>query len=453
MKHYFKSKTSSRYREVILFSLLIADFLVIPETSGFCVNSPLPKKILLLLSTLKARRDNYYNLREEEDDEFLDNNRRGSVFDFGSEDEFDRRYDQNAVDAPEWEFCDDDSTAVLLPPAYVSKPVAVIHFVGGTVFGSSPKLWYGSLLEEIVRGTNCAVVATSIPVTLSKNPLQHVKLSRKLQRQFQLAYIDVLEDEYGEDIKDVPVVGLGHSLGARLFTVLATLDPPKNAPAPLYKNYILVSFTNYGASASIPGVQQLLQSRRKIDRKPLRRPQRKRASPSRYRYDEWDEYYDEDFLGRDIDLVGEIQDTVSNQAEKLRDAVTPLSEELEFFPSPNELWSALAKENRYSVPETLLIHFDDDEVDQSAKLASSLVDLSDVKYALLRGTHLSPLSVDPKDGSWMELPSKATKAVWDFLSGSAENSSRQRQEKDDDIMRDLRQTIIRYITDVAARKK
>jgi len=440
----------------MIFLLLIIEFLAIPRTLGFYVNSPLPNATPRRLSALEVRRGDYYNLRQEYDDEFIDDNRRGNFFDFSSEDDFERRYDQNAVDAPEWEFCDDDSTAVLLPPPYVSKPVAVIHFVGGTVFGSSPKLWYGSLLEEIVRGTNCAIVATSIPVTLAKNPLQHVKLSRRLQRQFQLAYVDILEDEYGEDIKDAPVVGMGHSLGARLLTVLATLDPPKNAPAPPYKNYILVSFTNYGASASIPGVQQLLKSRRKIDRKPLRRPRDKRPSgpsPSYDRYyddDEWDEYYDEDFIGREIDIVGEIQDTVADQAEKFRDAVTPLSKELEFFPSPNQLWSALTKENRYSIPETLLIHFEDDEVDQSAKLANCLLELSDLKYALLRGTHLSPISVDPKDGSWMELPSRATKAVWDLLSGSKEISPRQRHDTDSEIMRDLRQTIIRYITDVAA---
>jgi pimeloyl-ACP methyl ester carboxylesterase len=388
---------------------------------------------------------------DKDDDYFREEEQRytdDSYFEEGDDYEDDDILEEEE-DKLDWEQCDDGSTWVLLPPAYVSKPTAVIHFCGGTFFGSSPKLWYGPLLEGIVRATQCTVVATSIPVTLTENPLQHVTLSRKLQRQFQSAYVDVLEDEYG-DITDVPIVALGHSLGSRLLTVLATLAPPNNAAAPPYKNYILMSFTNYGASASIPGVQQLLTSRRNLDVQPPPQPARSGSRKRRSRDQErWDNVWDDDQLYDEEleELIDDLQVTVREQTSKVRDALTPLSEELEFFPTPDQLWDALGP--RYSVPQTLIVQFDDDEVDQSAKLALSLTNSTDLKYTRLRGNHLSPVSVEAKDGSWMELPSKATKALWKIVRGK---SVKGKSLGESSTMRDLRQSIARYITEVATKE-
>jgi hypothetical protein len=231
----------------------------------------------------------------------------------------------------DWELAEDGNTWVCLPPAYVSRPTAIVHFCGGTFFGSSPKLWYKTLLEGVVRATQCTIVATPIPVTLLKNPLQHVQLSRTLQRNFQMAVVDILEDEYG-DLEDVPIVGMGHSLGARLMTVLATLSQPKNSAVAPYASYILMSFTNYGASASIPGVQSLLKERRKIDYNGGRRRS----------YDDW-EYEDEEDVEWE-ELYREFQETMSD----VKDALTPRSEDLEFVPSPDQLWTALLDDKRYS---------------------------------------------------------------------------------------------------------
>ena len=47
----------------------------------------------------------------------------------------------------DWEVCSDGESEalVLLPPAAVERPTAVVHFIGGTFFGSAPKLWYRTL--------------------------------------------------------------------------------------------------------------------------------------------------------------------------------------------------------------------------------------------------------------------------------------------------------------------
>jgi hypothetical protein len=341
----------------------------------------------------------------------------------------------------DWEECD-DGCWVLLPPSYVTTPTAIVHFCGGTFFGSSPKLWYGPLLEGLVRATSCIVIATAIPITLAENPLQHVLLSRKLQRQFQSAYVNVVEDEYG-DVSNIPVVALGHSLGSRLLAVLATLAPPKNAAAPPYKSYILMSFTNYGASASIPGVRQLIKSRNRLDT-PESRPKRQRRRNQNDDDDEDDDGLFDDELD---EIMDELQESLWERTTKVRDALTPRSEDLEFYPSPDQLWDALAKENRYTVPDTLIVQFDDDEVDQSAKLAAIITNSSSVRYARLRGNHLSPVAVEAKDGSWLDLPSKATKAILKIMRGK----STREKSTDTAAMRDLRQTIARYITDVATK--
>jgi hypothetical protein len=331
----------------------------------------------------------------------------------------------------DWELADDGNTWVCLPPAYVSRPTAIIHFCGGTFFGSSPKLWYKTLLEGVVRATQCTIVATPIPVTLLKNPLQHVQLSRKLQRQFQMAVVDILEDEYG-DLGDVPIVGMGHSLGARLMTVLATLSQPKNSAVPPYASYVLMSFTNYGASASIPGVQSLLKERRKIDDNGGRRRS----------YDDWEDEDDDEWE----ELYRELQETISD----VKDALTPRSEDLEFVPSPDQLWTALLEDKRYSVPQTLLVQFDQDDVDQSPRLAEALIktNSSNIKFARLHGNHLTPVNVDDDDngkggGGWLQLPTQASKAAWKLIRGSGKSV-----KQDSESLRDLRQSIARYISDV-----
>ena len=333
----------------------------------------------------------------------------------------------------DWELADDGSTWVCLPPSYVSRPTAVIHFCGGTFFGSAPKLWYKNLLEGVVRTTQCAIVATPIPVTLFKNPLQHVQLSRKLQRQFQMAFVDILEDEYG-NIEDLPIVGMGHSLGARLMTVLATLSQPKNSAVLSYASYILISFTNYGASASIPGIQSLLQERRKLDRTTGRK-----NSYTNWQVgddNEWDE------------LMGEFQETISD----VKDALTPRSEDLEFVPSPDQLWKALLDDKRYTIPKTLLVQFDQDDVDQCPRLAEILLKMNatDIKYARLKGNHLTPVNVNDMDGQgggWLQLPTRASKAVWKLIRGSGKSA-----QEEAETMRDLRQSITRYMTDVVTNK-
>ena len=379
-------------------------------------------------------------------------------------------------DLMEWETCSygESGTAyVLLPPLSVEKPTAIVHFVGGTFFGSSPNVWYNYFLKEIVKHTNVAVIATSIPVTVGvslsgeKSPLNHVALAKKLGKQFQMAFRDVLVDEYGaKNVVNLPVCGLGHSLGSRLLVVLATLGATtamrrKNpTPAP-YSSFVLVSFTNFGAAAGIPGISQLNKASRRLqkeaDLKRKRSPRRQQTKRKRSR----DSYMDEndDFWYEDEDddewgeIFADIGDALKVQATRIQTALTPASESLEFYPSPDQLLKAVTIDQRYNISETLLVQFDDDEVDQSSKLATSIQNSasdSNVYFGRIRGTHLTPVvpgKPDRQRGSdWLgKLNSRLSKSLAKLLDGRAKYNK--------ESIRELRQVVSSYIIEVAAKER
>lgn len=460
---------------------------------------------------------------EEEDDNESDRRRTRN------HDDVDDYYDEIADNAAyeeylkqdtvlEWERYpteNNDGTAwILLPNPSVRRPTCIIHFVGGTFFGSAPNVWYRRLLEDCVKHTQAAVIATSIPVTLLNTPLQqsspleHVALSRRIQRQFHAAWRNVVLDEYGssEEITSLPICGIGHSLGARLLVVLSTLSPSaaggrprRRAPSssssdrslllpPPYQSFILISFTNYGAAAGIPGLDQLGKASRRLEkqkaaaaakesqderlRSSKQRGDRRGSKQSRihdrrderddaYYYDN-DDYYDDDFLDEDTDwgeLFQDLQEIVVEQTAKIKSALTPSSKSLEFQPSPGQLWKALREDNRYSVPRTLVVQFDDDLVDQSSKLATAIVHCSDVKFARLRGIHLTPISLNQRDdmnqadndeppSGWLqEINSRIGRALLKLLSGRNQHS-----QKNAEAYQNLRQSITRYITEIVTKE-
>lgn len=257
-----------------------------------------------------------------------------------------------------------------------------------------------------------------------------------------------------------PLCGVGHSLGARLLVVLTTLsrNQVRNPTIPAFKSFILLSFTNYGAAAGIPGVSTLLKQSKKQERTAqVKQDQSRRKQPRKTRQDWW---LDDGDYGDDDDeeweqLVGDLQDLLKEQTARVRDALTPNSKDLEFFPTPDQLWKAIKEDGRYQVPQTLLVQFDDDTIDQSAKLAQALHETtsSRVHFARLRGEHLTPISVLEQeqggggdgDGGWLGLSSRTSRAIWKSVKGRAKTA---RQES---ALRELRQTISSYILDVVTK--
>jgi hypothetical protein len=137
---------------------------------------------------------------------------------------------------------------------------------------------------------------------------------------------------------------------------------------------------------------------------------------------------------------------------------------LEFYPTPRALWKAL-NSSRYTIPQTLLVQFDRDDMDQSAKLATVLMasnsnsnnnNKTDLKFARLRGTHLTPLSLSAgnteQEGFLQQWSLKSTRALWKAIQGKIvggrPDGGNMSQEA---ALRDLRQSIVRYIADVVTK--
>ena len=95
--------------------------------------------------------------------------------------------------------------------------------------------------------------------------------------------------------------------------------------------------------------------------------------------------------------------------------------------------------------ETLVVQFDNDPVDQSSKLAQLLHDTnsSDVKFARLRGTHLTPVTVmdDSTNNYDMTLPlsfGNSAGSLWKAIRGKSKTKEQEA------AMQELRQSIVEY---------
>lgn len=427
------------------------------------------------------------------------------------------------------------STSILFPPPSKSnRPKAIIHFVGGTFFGSYPRKFYGKFLEDIAIKCDAVIVATPIPLVLpgkglvdrlgnwllddsldddwdrrnrkrgyiaegSNNPLNHLNLAQAVQKEFNKSYRDVVIDEYCADLeserdvedfmKSVPIVGVGHSLGARLQAISCS-QPDVAKYLAMGKNRRLIrsgregmvylGFANWGASTSIPGVDSLEQTvrKREMSQEQKRCDRRgagvtedvygdRRARPRRYgqSYDRYSQYDDDDL---DLaDIFGDVIRDVTKGAKQIGAALTPAADDLEFKPSPDELWESLASSRgsyKKCCQNTLIVQFDEDPIDQGSRLARTLLQVDntihsfedvqpnnashDVKFARLNGGHLTPVSF--RDGIAKILPSKALAVLTsssDYLvqqlgDETSKSSRRQREE-----LSDVVDTVASYIRD------
>jgi hypothetical protein len=204
-----------------------------------------------------------------DDDQYgaFDYRRRDSTyFDESSKEEEEDNGFESTEGLAQWESCEYGNAKVLFPQTNLLKnidddeeeeprlPKAIIHFIGGTGFGSLPQFAYGHLLEELSSKGNYIVVSTPPLSSLEElsSPLDHYRIAYEMARNFRIAYRSLLEDEYGvTTAQSIPIVGLGHSLGSRIHVVCATQSKLRRLAFPRAGN-ILLSFNNFYATRSIP---------------------------------------------------------------------------------------------------------------------------------------------------------------------------------------------------------
>ena len=136
--------------------------------------------------------------------------------------------------------------------------VAVLHFVGGALVGAAPQQAYGAFLETLGE-YGLAVVATP---TSQLTGLDHWAAADEVLERWRGAYPEVRRALVDRELarnrgaaEALPVIGVGHSLGAKLLLLLGSEDELVAELGPRAAN-VLVAFNNYPAAKSVPLLTQ-----------------------------------------------------------------------------------------------------------------------------------------------------------------------------------------------------
>lgn len=113
------------------------------------------------------------------------------------------------------------------------RPKAIVHFLGGAFAGAAPQLAY-ALLIQLLAEAGFLVVATPFKVTFF-----HAECAKAVHQSFQdcMATLQRSPDAWLIP-RDGPIHGVGHSNGALLHLLIASMHSVPNA------SNIIISFNN-----------------------------------------------------------------------------------------------------------------------------------------------------------------------------------------------------------------
>ncbi|MCU0567683.1 MAG: DUF1350 family protein [Oculatellaceae cyanobacterium Prado106] len=247
------------------------------------------------------------------------------------------------------------------------RPRAIVHFLGGAFVAAAPQVTYRAMLEFLVQ-QGFAVVATPFV-----NTFDHAAIAQRVMRNSNLA-LNYLEDEVIR--RDLPIYGIGHSMGCKLHVLIGSLFPQPRA------GNILISFNNYPAKRSIPGLEQV--------------------SIFSQGASQWVSQ-----------VTSQISSQLSSQipAQFLPQFVAP-DLNVEFTPSPEATNDLIA--TQYQVAQNLLIKFRSDDIDQTRSLYEALQERfpHSTLVERLAGNHLTPLG---QDVNWKPTEFSPLDAIGQFV--------------------------------------
>ena len=251
----------------------------------------------------------------------------------------------------------------------------ICHFVGGAFLGAVPQLIYPVFLRGLAEN-GYTVIATPFPVSF-----KHKETARELRERFCLALEELRSSPIAVKVpQSVPVHGVGHSFGALAHSLIGCMECED------ISTNVLISFNNKEVQEAIPipGFLQSVtaafsayeQSPIKIVPDPL--PIVKEVTKA---------------LLPDIPnpTAGISRKAVDDGLDQLDAVFTEIREGVvDFDPVPTE--SARMIESSYRIPETLLVQFTSDTIDESTVL-QRLLEASpkqNISVKLLTGTHITP---------------------------------------------------------------
>ena len=245
--------------------------------------------------------------------------------------------------------------------------VGVVHFVGGALLGQYPQVVYDRMLRRLADASGFAVIAT--PYEL--RDLDHGRLVGEVAAAFEDAHQALLA-RFGYSSL-LPVVAIGHSLGAKLLALALSASSSSSSSRPR-AGLVALAFNN----ASIKDTIQLVVDTARLIL----------ATPGE----------------RDAAMEGALP-FLQNFADRFTQSMG-----IEFTPSPRETEATLSA--GLTVPLAHVVRFEDDKVlDQSSVLTAALQTRFAGGYpegrqssAMLPGNHLAPVLLSLDDLNLSDLP-------------------------------------------------
>ena len=264
-----------------------------------------------------------------------------------------------------------------------NPPVGVIHFLGGAFVGAAPHVAYRYLLESLC---DAGFVVVATPYRLD---FDYARTCDYILEKFDSIAIDLAND-YGP----LPVVGIGHSCGALLQTLITCLFPS----APRAAN-VLISFNNKPVKEAIPAFEELVVPLSSVFSSNYD------AEIAKTMKETVNDLISTSPLLPSVggnDLVPIIRESIE-VVDQIPDILKMIGEGIsEFTPSPGDTKEVCRR--MYRARSTLLLKFDNDSLDESEDIEQILKEANtimrmkrpmvemDVELRYLDGTHITPLT-------------------------------------------------------------
>jgi len=336
----------------------------------------------------------------------------------------------------EWQDLDGGCKLLTPPPTTTTTtaPKAIIHFLGGAFVSPQPTVAYRYILEQLSH-RGYAIIATPFAVDFDyRKPAADIyhKFSRAC-RELEIEADSDSDKLKIVDFQSLPLLAMGHSLGALMQVLLACEYNNNNNNNPddddddvdehtdrTVVGTALISYNNKNVDGAIPAFKELFvpafQPLEPLTRDPkltdafLRVQEIRRTGFESLRTTTQGiqtalGLKDNESLVpgvrplvlkaiNDVEAASELVDQIPGVLASIAKGAS------EFEPTPEEMRIIVAESyNQEETRPPLIVKFSDDFIDESDDLAAILPDSLGAKRATLSGTHVTPLAIDPNADS------------------------------------------------------
>ena len=123
------------------------------------------------------------------------------------------------------------------------QPRAIVHFLGGAFVAAAPHITYRLLLEDLAK-QGYGIIATPFI-----NTFDHRSIASEVFNSFEDT-LELLQRRQWLPSDDLPIYGVGHSMGCKLHLMIGSMYEVKRA------GNILISFNNFSARDAVPLIGQ-----------------------------------------------------------------------------------------------------------------------------------------------------------------------------------------------------